>query len=184
MGFKILDTGFEKIQCSVSRIHYLKSNLNMHITYRKATIDDLDELVRLRIEFLKEVQKVETRQYSEEELSTSLREYLFTSINNDAFVAWLAISEGEVIATSGLCFLQITPGFTLINGKIAYILNIYTLPNWRGKGVGKQVFDHILHEAINRGYKRISLHASDDGRPIYEKFDFRLTSDEMELRIP
>ena len=76
----------------------------MLITYRKATINDLDELVRLRIEFLKEVQKVETRQYNEEELSTSLREYLSTSINNDAFVAWLAMAEGEVIATSGLCF--------------------------------------------------------------------------------
>lgn len=155
----------------------------MTVTYRKATINDLDDLVRLRIEFLKEVQKIETRQYSEEELSTALREYLSKSIINDEFVAWLAISESEIIATSGLCFFQITPGFTLIDGKIAYILNIYTLPNWRGKGIGKQVFDHILQEAIGRGYKRISLHASDDGRPIYEKFGFRLTGDEMELRL-
>ena len=155
----------------------------MPITYRKATINDLDELVRLRIAFLKEVQAIETRQYSEEELSTSLREYLSKSIANDEFVAWLAIFDGEIIATSGLCFFQITPGFTLIDGKIAYILNIYTLPHWRGKGVGKQVFDHILQEAIRRGYKRISLHASDDGRPIYEKFGFRGTDDEMEFRI-
>lgn len=155
----------------------------MNVTYRKATINDLDDLVRLRIEFLKEVQKIETRQYSEEELSTALREYLSKSMINDEFVAWLAISESEIIATSGLCFFQITPGFTLIDGKIAYILNIYTLPNWRGKGIGKQVFDHILQEAIGRGYKRISLHASDDGRPIYEKFGFRLTGDEMELRL-
>lgn len=155
----------------------------MTVTYRKATINDLDDLVRLRIEFLKEVQKIETRQYSEEELSTALREYLSKSIINDEFVAWLAISESEIIATSGLCFFQITPGFTLIDGKIAYILNIYTLPNWRGKGIGKQIFDHILQEAIGRGYKRISLHASDDGRPIYEKFGFRLTGDEMELRL-
>lgn len=155
----------------------------MPITYRKATLNDLDELVRLRIAFLKEVQAIETRQFSEEELNTSLREYLSKSIKNDEFVAWLAISEGEIIATSGLCFFQITPGFTLIDGKIAYILNIYTLPNWRGKGVGKQVFDHILQEAIGRGYKRISLHASNDGRPVYEKFGFRGTHDEMELRI-
>ncbi len=154
------------------------------ITYHKAKLADLDELVRLRIEFLKEVQAAETRQFSEEELKTSLREYLSKSMQNDEFVAWLAIYNDEIIATSGLCFFQITPGFTLIDGKIAYILNIYTLPEWRGKGVGKQIFDCILKEAINRGYKRISLHASDDGRPVYEKFGFRLTGDEMELRLP
>lgn len=153
------------------------------ITYRKATLADLEELVRLRIEFLKEVQNVETRQYSEEALRISLREYLSKSMQNDEFVAWLAIAENEIIATSGLVFFQITPGFTLIDGKIAYILNIYTLPQWRGKGVGKQIFDCILQEAVNRGYKRVSLHASDDGRPVYEKFGFRLTGDEMELSI-
>lgn len=156
----------------------------MAINYRKATIDNLDELVRLRIEFLKEVQPIESRQFSEEELATSLRGYLSKSLQNDEFVAWVAVFDGKIIATSGLCFFQITPGFTLIDGKIAYILNIYTLPKWRGKGVGKQIFDHILQEAIGRGYKRISLHASDDGRPIYEKFGFRLTGDEMELHLP
>jgi GNAT superfamily N-acetyltransferase len=156
----------------------------MNVVYRKATLTDLDELVRLRIEFLKEVQKVETRQYSEEELKTSLRAYLLESMQNDAFVAWLAIENNEIVATSGLCFFQITPGFTLIDGKIAYILNIYTLPRWRGKGIGKTTFEHILQEAIVRGYKRISLHASDDGRPVYEKFGFRATNDEMELRLP
>ncbi|WP_394994155.1 GNAT family N-acetyltransferase [Emticicia sp.] len=156
----------------------------MPITYHKATLHDLDELVRLRIAFLKEVQKAEKRQYSEEELSTTLRQYLSKSMSNDEFVAWLAISNGKIVATSGLCFFEITPGFTLIDGKIAYILNIYTLPEWRGKGIGKQVFGHVLQEAIGRGYKRISLHASDEGRPIYEKFGFRLTGDEMELRLP
>jgi GNAT superfamily N-acetyltransferase len=156
----------------------------MAITYRKATINDLDELVRLRIEFLKEVQAIETREHSEEELATSLREYLYKNLQNDEFVAWLAIYGTEIVATSGLCFYQITPGFTLIDGKIAYILNIYTLPNQRGKGIGKQIFDHILQEAIGRGYKRISLHASEDGLPVYEKFGFRLTGDEMELRLP
>jgi len=156
----------------------------MQVSYRKATLADLDELVRLRIEFLREVQPAETHQYSEEQLRGSLRDYLSRAMQADEFVAWLAIYDAEIVATSGLCFFQITPGFTLIDGKIAYILNIYTLRQWRGKGVGKTVFNYILQEAINRGYKRISLHASDDGRPVYEKFGFRLTSDEMELRLP
>ncbi len=156
----------------------------MTLTYRKATLNDLDELVRLRIEFLKEVQPADTHQYSEESLRSSLRDYLSRAIQADEFVAWLAIYDTEIVATSGLCFFQITPGFTLIDGKIAYILNIYTLREWRGKGVGKETFNQILQEAISRGYKRISLHASDAGRPVYEKFGFRLTGDEMELRLP
>lgn len=156
----------------------------MDITYRKADLNDLDDLVRLRIEFLKEVQPIETHQYSEENLQKSLHDYLSEALRTDNFVAWVAEHENKIIATSGLCFFQITPGFTLIDGKIAYILNIYTLREWRGKGVGKTVFNHILQEAISRGYKRISLHATNEGRPVYEKFGFRLTSDEMELRLP
>ena len=134
----------------------------MQVSYRKATLDDLDELVRLRIEFLREVQPVETHQYSEESLRSSLRDYLSRAMQADEFVAWLAIYNSEIVATSGLCFFQITPGFTLIDGKIAYILNIYTIRQWRGKGVGNETFNQILQEAIKRGYKRISLHASDD----------------------
>ncbi len=155
----------------------------MTVTYRKATINDADALTRLRIAFLKEVQPVETRQYSETELQISLHEYLLKSLKNDEFAAVLAVSDGEIIATSGLCFFQIMPGFTLIDGREAYILNIFTLPEWRGKGIGKRIFELILQEAIDRGYKRVALHATDEGRPMYEKFGFKLSGDEMTLSI-
>ncbi len=155
----------------------------MTVTYRKATINDAEVLTRLRIEFLKGVQPAETRQYSEAELQVSLNEYFSKNLENEQFVAVLAISDGEIIATSGLCFFQITPGFTLIDGREAYILNIFTLPEWRGKGIGKRIFELILQEAIDRGYKRIALHATDAGRPMYEKFGFKLSGDEMTLAI-
>lgn len=154
-----------------------------NLIFRKATPSDVEDLIRLRMAFLKEVQKPETSQLDDVTLEHALRMYFQKSVENEDFVAWLALHEGEIVATSGLCFFQIAPGFTLQDGKIAYILNIYTLPEWRGKGLGKQIFDHILQEAKNRGYKRISLHASDEGKPIYEKFGFRLTRDEMELRL-
>lgn len=153
------------------------------ILFRKATLADIDELVRLRIAFLKEVQKPEKRLVDEKALAIILQAYFKTSIEKNEFVAWLAIYQEEVIATSGLCFFQIPPGFTLLDGKVAHIINIYTLPQWRGKGVGSQVFEYILQEAIKLGYQRISLHTTEDGRSVYEKFGFRLTGDEMELRL-
>ncbi|MDF7816306.1 GNAT family N-acetyltransferase [Runella sp. MFBS21] len=152
-------------------------------TFRKATPDDIDALIRLRTAFLKEIQPLETRQIDDETLHTSLKNYFKENIANDTFVAWLAEVDGQIIATSGLCFFQIVPGYTLQDGKIAYILNIYTLPEWRGRGIGKRIFEYILEETKQRGYQRISLHATSDGQPIYEKFGFRLTTDEMELRL-
>ncbi len=154
-----------------------------NIVFRKATSADIENLIRLRIAFLKEVQRPETRQIDDATLEEALRNYFRLSLANDSFVAWLALHEEEIVATSGLCFHQIAPGFTLPDGKAAYILNIFTLPEWRGQGLGKQIFEHILQEAKNRGYKRISLHATEEGRAIYEKFGFRLTGDEMELRL-
>ena len=156
---------------------------SQEITFRKATTADVEILAHLRTAFLKEIQPVETRQIDDETLYASLKNYFLESLANDTFAAWLAESNGQVIATSGLCFFQIVPGYTLQTGKIAYILNIYTLPEWRGKGIGKQIFEYILEEAKQRGYQRISLHATSDGQPIYEKFGFRLTTDEMELRL-
>lgn len=155
----------------------------MNITYRKATVADVPDLARLRIEFLKEVQDPETYLVGEEGLNDILQNFFQQHIANDDIVAWIAIVNGEVVSTSGLCFSTIMPGFTLLDGRVAYIMNIYTLPNWRKKGIGKQVFHHILEAAKERNYKRVILHATEDGRPIYEKFGFRATNDEMELRL-
>ena len=86
-----------------------------NIIFRKATPADVEDLVRLRIAFLKEVQKPETRQIDDTTLAESLRNYFTDSVANDTFVAWLALHEGEIVATSGLCFFKIAPGFKLQN---------------------------------------------------------------------
>lgn len=154
----------------------------MGIIYRKATLNDLHALVRMRVLFLKEVQKVEDAE-REAETAKDIEEYFKMSLVEDSFVAWIAEENGEIIATSGLSFYQIAPSFSLKGGKIAYILNIFVLKEHRGKKLGKKIFELILNEAKERGYKRILLHASDDGRPVYEKFGFKGTEDEMILNL-
>lgn len=154
----------------------------MGIIYRKATLNDLHALVRMRVLFLKEVQEVEDAE-REKETGKDIEEYFSKSLSDDSFVAWIAEEDGEIIATSGLSFYQIAPSFHLKGGKIAYILNIFVLQEHRGRKLGKKIFELILNEAKERGYKRILLHASDDGRPVYEKFGFKGTTDEMILNL-
>jgi hypothetical protein len=73
-----------------------------NIIFRKATPADVEDLVRLRMAFLKEVQKPETRQLDDATLETALRMYFQRSVENDEFVAWLALHEGKIVATSHL----------------------------------------------------------------------------------
>lgn len=91
------------------------------IKYRKATENDISELVRLRIEFLKEANEKQNIDADiKKETENLLYAYFKENLSSGKFIAWLGISKGNIIATSGLCFYNIPPLFKKING----ILNL------------------------------------------------------------
>ncbi len=161
------------------------------IKYRKTTVDDIDALVRLRIEFLKEANQEnnidgEILIKCEEALS----DYFNSRMVDDSFIAWIALDEGKIIATSGMCFYNTPPLFKKIDGdiqymdeKVAYIMNMYTLPEYRRQGIARILFDKIVEEAKTLVYRKITLHATEMGRKLYEKFGFVEVDDEMVLNI-
>ncbi len=61
------------------------------------------------------------------------------------------------------------------------ILNMYTLPEWRGQGLATALLQEIIHFAKSTSIRRLWLHATESGRPIYEKAGFLPTSAEMEF---
>ena len=152
------------------------------IGYRRAEVKDIEDLVRMRIQFIKEVQHVEGSD-KDEALAEELRKFFNATMPEDRFIAWLAEESGKIIGTSGLCFYSLAPSYKNMSGGVAYIQNMYTLPEHRGRGVAKVLFDKVLCEAKALGYKKISLHATEMGRPIYEKFGFTKVDNEMALNL-
>jgi GNAT superfamily N-acetyltransferase len=152
------------------------------IQYRKANIRDIDNLVKLRIQFLKEIGSMEPSE-KDNILEKSLYDYFNESITKDEFAAWLAIDNEKIVATSGVSFYMVPPSFKNITGKVAYIMNMYTISDYRRQGIAAILFEKIINEAKDRGYNRITLNATNQGRPLYEKFGFKELSNEMELNI-
>jgi GNAT superfamily N-acetyltransferase len=152
------------------------------IVYRKAGVEDIEHLVQLRIDFIKEVQHVENND-NDEALAQEMRRFFISTMPEDGFIAWIAEEDGRIIGTSGLCFYRLAPSYSNMSGGVAYIQNMYTLPEHRGRGIATVLFERLLDEARERGYKKISLHATDMGRPIYEKFGFSGVDNEMELKL-
>ncbi|WP_439743805.1 GNAT family N-acetyltransferase [Bacillus pseudomycoides] len=65
--------------------------------------------------------------------------------------------------------------------KAAYILNMYTLPEYRGNGLAEKLLEHCIEECEENGVKRIWLHPSKDGELLYKKMGFTYKENEMEL---
>jgi len=147
---------------------------------RKANLDDIDELIEFRIHFLKEIQDYP----SDEEIETfinSLKDFFLEKMKSNEFVAWLAESNKNIIATSGLSFLQKPPHFINMTGKFAYIMNMYTRPEWRRKGIASKLLERLFEEIKQNGIQSVVLHATPTGRPLYEKYGFRDNDGDKEM---
>jgi len=138
---------------------------------KKTTILDIETIIEYRILFLKEVQGIPIQEL-ELSLSKSLRKYFTKSFEDNTFIAWIAEYEGKYIGFSGMVIREQPGNFEIPNGKTGYILNMYTLNEYRNNGIGSLLFQKLIEEAKERRLDRIELHATKDGEPIYRKFGF------------
>ncbi|HZD60431.1 MAG TPA: GNAT family N-acetyltransferase, partial [Anaerolineae bacterium] len=124
-----------------------------------------------RIEFLNSFFDHE-RDEETELLSKEIKEYLLQAIPSNTFIAWIAELEGKLAGTSGMAIWQVLPKYSAPSGKIGYILNMYTLPEMRGKGIGTRLLNELIGEAKSMGLDYLNLHASKEGMKMYRKAGF------------
>ncbi|HTZ61339.1 MAG TPA: GNAT family N-acetyltransferase [Thermoplasmata archaeon] len=100
------------------------------------------------------------------------------------FFGFVAVgTKGEVVG-SGAVWLQPSqprPG-ALARLEMPYIMSMYTEPAFRRRGVGTLLVAEMIRWARRRGFARITLHASAQGRPIYRDLGFE-GSNEMRLSL-
>ena len=73
------------------------------------------------------------------------------------------------------------PTFHNPTGKKAYIMNMYTKPSHRRRGVAFKMLDLLVADAKSKGITAISLETTEMGKPLYTKYGFVKMNDEMEL---
>ena len=152
----------------------------MNLTYKKATIDDLELLTNTRITVLRAANKLSAN----EDMSVVKEEsyhYYRDALTNDTHVAYLIFDDNEWVGAGGISFFKVMPTFHNPTGRKAYIMNMYTKPEYRRNGIAYKTLDLLIEEAKRKGITAISLEATDMGRPLYEKYGFVKMNDEMEL---
>jgi GNAT superfamily N-acetyltransferase len=109
--------------------------------------------------------------------------WLRRKMAQEHYLGWMATTEnGEIAAGAGLWLMDWPPTVIEPGSLRAYMLNVYTNPEYRKRGLAHRLTQTIINWCKENGYHLLVLHASDAGRPIYESIGFKL-SNEMRLLL-
>ena len=148
------------------------------IQYKIASTDDIEMVMQSRLEMLKAVNNLPEEYTFTEELIANSKEY-FTSGNQTTV---LAIDE-KAVGCATMCYIDMIPTFHRPSGKIAHLMNVYTNSQYRRQGIAFHLLSILIHEAKEKGITKISLDATELGRPLYEKLGFVPSNDYMILNV-
>ena len=105
-------------------------------------------------------------------------------IKRGRYSGWFAVEGGEVIAGLGMMLLDWPPHVLHLEPNRACIFNVFTEPPYRRKGIARRLIETALDEAKRRGLTIVTLHASEDGRPLYARLGFVPTNEMQLVNLP
>ncbi len=153
----------------------------MEIVVKNVGLEQLDMLMKWRMIVLHEVFSVPAENKMKE-LEQQNRCYYQSMLPSGGHIACFAYAENKVVGCGGMCIYQEMPSPDNYSGKCAYIMNIYTCPQFRKQGVGKVIVKWLLEQAYERHITKIYLETSELGRILYQKVGFTVMQNMMEYK--
>ncbi len=148
------------------------------IRYERLTADRTEDFIRLRIRQLREEGAKE-----ETDLAPALRDYYKRHMADGTFVSWLAMDGDRIVGTSGMSFVEKPPYFGCPSGKIGLLSSMFTEPDYRRRGIAKELLSRVVDEAKAYGCGAVQITASDMGVLLYASFGFVRNENFMQYKL-
>jgi GNAT superfamily N-acetyltransferase len=162
----------------------------MNFEIRCATPDDAEIIGRHRARMFQDMGLV-----PEHLFDTLLRksiDHLRTALASGEYIGWLVPDPGhpqKIVAGAGLLLRRIPPiplshetgEPTIAHGPQGLIINVFTEPQWRRRGLASRLMEQIITWSLEQRIESLVLHASQDGRDLYQQLGF-IPTNEMRLR--
>jgi len=144
---------------------------------RRATAQDADTISWHRARMFQDMGDVAGEAF--EILRAEARVRLKQWINTGNYFGWLATPADEpqiIVAGAGVQLQKILPRplnlSTIGEGRQGTIVNVFTEPEWRRRGIARLLIKQIIAWSEHEQIDRLILHASEEGRSIYQKLGF------------
>ncbi len=146
---------------------------------RKVKLSDIEMLLDNRLEFVCSIRNIANK----EEFRIQTREYLKKHIEDDSLLSFIAVDDGKIVASCILCIYETLPVPSCLNGRTGLLLNVYTLKEYRHKGLAYDLLTQLIDEAKSLKVGKIQLDYTDDGYHLYKKLGFVELDREMVLKL-
>ncbi len=151
------------------------------ITLRRATVDDADVLAYHRAEMFRDMGDLPDALYAE--LEDATRAWIEAAIPAGEYVAWVAEPAGRemIVAGAGLQLRPLMPRplarREIIGGRQGLVVNVFTERAWRRRGIAELLMRELMAWARENAVASLVLHASPEGRRLYERLGFEQTNE-------
>ena len=112
-----------------------------------------------------------------EQLRDASIEFFREALAGAEWLGWLAEVEGKVVGGAVLHLTAMPPrngpgGLFIPSRPQGLIMNVYVEPEYRRTGIAAMLMSSVLEFARSKGAASVTLHASQKGKPLYEKMGF------------
>lgn len=149
-------------------------------TFKKADLSDIDTLVSTRITVLRAANRLGA-DVDMSEVEVESRRYYEQALADGSHTAYLVFDGDRFIGAGGMSYYSVMPTYHNPTGRKAYVMNMYTDPDYRRQGIAYKTLELLVSDAESKGVAEITLEATDMGRPLYERFGFEQMPSEMEF---
>jgi GNAT superfamily N-acetyltransferase len=154
--------------------------MNQSVVIREATLNDVAEIVRQRRAMYLDMDYPDSPALSA--MASTCEPYLLEALPQGSFRGWLAMSDGR-IAGGGAVVISPWPSHPYdLECRRATILNVYVYPEFRRQGIARRLMQTMIGWCRQQKFATVFLHASRDGRHLYESLGFEATN-EMKLKL-
>ncbi len=154
----------------------------MKLSVKRASLNELETLMEWRMRVLAEVFS-DSEQPDWEAIRQNNEDYYKEALSVGTHTACFVVNEdnGGIIGCGGICYQREMPSPDNLTGTNGYLMNIYTLPEYRGHGVGKRIVEFLIDDAKKRETEKIYLESAKAAKHLYEEIGFLDMKDYMKL---
>jgi ribosomal protein S18 acetylase RimI-like enzyme len=152
-----------------------------NVKIRVATVDegDLEAIVRHRRAMFFDMGHCDEKAL--EAMTVRFRPWLKGKMEAGEYLGWFAIGpDGSIAAGLGLWLMDWPPHLVGAGKWRGNILNVYAEPAYRRQGMARALMQEGMGWCRANGVGTVILHASEEGRTLYESLGFTATN---EMRI-